>query len=251
MSVQILYQADVLLDGIAGSTEFSRIKFTLNQPIKDRRAFGDVAVANLPGIYAATADGDFYYQTGNSGNLTANKLEGVTVGPSAGTFSPMILSLAHNLNVGEVVNIWKGVNAKVEHGAQHGEIKKGNVSTEGAYRTVLATRLIRAANAVTGSSGYGTAVQLGAASATQALFAALHVLGTTGGAAGTVFSVVSAASSGLSAVTSRLVFTAGTSAVAGEWQETAAGAITDTWYAAAWTGYTGTGATVSISAGIQ
>lgn len=248
MSIQILYQADVLIDGIAGSTEFCRIKFSVNQPVKDRTAFQDSARANLPGIYVASADGEFYYQTGSA--FVANKLEGVTVGPSAGVFSPQILTLAADLTVGNIVNIWKGVSAKLEEGAAHGEILKGQISTEAADRTVQATRLIRAAGGVTGTSGLGTALNLGALAANQALYAAMHVVATTGGASGTVFSIISSATSSLTAPTTRITFGTGTSQVAGDWQSVA-GAVTDTWWAFKWASYTGTGCTVSASAGIQ
>lgn len=256
MSIQVLYQADILLDGVAASTEYSQIKLTLNQPVKDRTAFQDTARANLPGIYAASADGKFYYQTGitgassggGTGTFVANKLEGITVGPTPGVFSPMILTLGADLVVGNLVNIWKGVNAKVEEGAQHGEIIEGDVSTEAAYRTVQATRLQRAS--VTGSSGLGTSVQLGAIPTGQSLYAALHVIGTTGGAGGTVISVVSSTSSALGASTTRITFVAGTSIVAGEWQELA-GPVTDTWWVVKWTGFTGSSFTASVSAGIQ
>lgn len=252
MSIQVLYQADVLLDGIAASTEFCRIKFSLNQPVKDRRAFQDVAVAYLPGIYSATADGDFYYQTGNSGNFTENKLEGITVGPAAGAFSPMVLSLAADLVVGNLVNIWRGVNAKLEVGAQHGEILKGMVSTEAADRTVQALRLIRATNAVTGTSGLGTAILLPTPTTGQQVYSALHVVATTAGAAGTVFSIVTSVSSGLPTPTTRVTFVTGTSAVAGEWGSVVTATTSEPWYAAKWTGFGGvTGATISISAGIQ
>lgn len=251
MSVQILYQADILLDGIAASTEFSKIKFSLNQPVKDRTAFQDVARNFIPGIYSASANGEFYYQTGNTGNLTANKLEGITVGPAAGAFVPMILSIAADQVVGNLVNIWRGVSAKAEESAQHGEIIKVMMDTQPADRTVQATRLIRALNGVTGTSGLGAAQNLGALSAAQSLYSALHVVATTGGAAGTVFSVISSATSGLTAPTTRVTFITGTSAVAGEWGPVAAGAITDIWWAFKWVSYTGTGCTVSCSAGIQ
>lgn len=248
MSIQVLYNADVLLDGIAGSTEFNRFKLNLNQATKQKTAFGDVARNYLPGIYSATADGDFYYQTGNAGNLTANKLESATGGVTPGPFVPMVLTIGADPIVGNIVNIWKGVNAKIEEGAQHGDVLMAAVAVEAADRSVQATRLIR--QPAGGTSGLGAAQNLGALTAAQSLYAALHVLGTTGGAAGTVFSIISSATSSLTAPTTRITFVQGTSQVAGEWQSVA-GAITDTWWAAKWAGFAGTSFTISISAGIQ
>lgn len=250
MSIQVLYQADILLDGVACSTEFSRLKLSLNQAVKEKTAFQDAARSYVPSIYAASVDGEFYYQTGNLGNLTANKMEGITVGPSASGFVPTILTLAPDLGVGSLAYIWKAASAKNEIGAEHGEINKGEIGFQASYRNVQATRLLRAANAIVGTSGLGTALNLGALTAAQILYAALHVIGTTGGAAGTSFTIISSATSSLTAPTTRVTFAVGTSGFGADWQE-AAGAIADTWWAAKWTGYTGTGATVSISAGIQ
>lgn len=247
MSVQVLYQADILMDGVAASTEFCRIKFSLNQPVKDKTAFQDVAKSSLPGIYAATADGDVYYQTGL--NLVTNKLEAGSAALAPGAFTPIVLTLGADLVVGTIVNIWKGVSAKFEESGGHGEIIKAAITTEAAERTVQATRLIRALNAIAASSGLSPAQQLGAIAANQALYAALHILGTTG-STGTAFSIISSATSSLSSPTTRITFNAGSSVTLGEWQSVA-GAITDTWWAFKWTGFLGTVLTASAAAGIQ
>ena len=205
MSIQILYQADVLVDGIAASTEYMRIKFTESQPVKDRRAFQDVAVANLPGIYSASADGEFYFQAGSS--FIGSKYEGDTDGPTPGAFVPEVITIGADLVVGNIVTIWRGVSSKCELSGQHGEILKGSIMTEAADRNIQAIRLIRATDAVTGSSGTGTAVQLPTPSAGgQSLYSALHIVGTTGGAAGTVFAIISSASRGMPAPTTRVTF---------------------------------------------
>lgn len=250
MSVNILYQGDVLVDGIAASTEYFRIQLTLNQPAKENTAFQAVARSNQPGIYAASANGEFYYQTGTA--FITNKYEADTDGPSPGAFVPEVISIAPDLTVGNLVNIWKGVNSKCEIGAQHGEIIKGEISVEAADRNVQALRLIRALNAITGSSGIGTAVQLPTPSVGQGVYSALHVIGTTGGASGTVFSIISSASSGMPTPTTRVTFSAGTSVVGGEWGTVGVATTSETWYAVKWTGFPGgTGATISVSAGIQ
>lgn len=242
--IRILYQADILVNGVAASTEFSRIKLTLQQLLKDMTQAGDVARCYKHELYSIHADGEFYYQAG--AHLISAELEAATAGPASP--GPMVLSLSHNLAIGDLVNIWKGVNAQLGVGAQHGEIVRGEVSTEGAYRCVQALRLLR--DQQTSSSGLGQAVRLGAVSSSQSLFAALHVVGTTSTPAGTALSIISSPSSSLSSPTTRLTFTAGTSGYAGEWAE-AAGAVTDPWFAAQWSGFPGTAFTASISAGIE
>lgn len=244
--LQVLYQADILVDGVAASTEFCRVNLSMLQGTKEATQHGDVARWFKPELYAIHAEGDFYYQAG--ANLAGSKFEGATIGPSTGTVAPLVLSMASDLAVGDLVNIWQGVASRLDVGADEGEILKGSISTEGAYRVVQARRLLRAQQSA--SSGTGTAVQLGAVSSAQALYAALHVVGTTGTPSGTVFSIVSAPSSTLAGSTTRATFAAGTSARVGEWKE-AAGAITDTWFAASWAGFAGTAFTASISAGVE
>lgn len=256
MSIQILYQADICIDGIAASTEFSRIKLTLNQPAKERTAFQDVARCYLPGIYSATADGEFYYQTGAA--FVENRLELATIGPlslatTAGLPGNMVLTIGADLVVGNIVNIFKGISAKVEPGAQHGEVLKATLNTEAAERAVQATRLLRAANAVTGTSGLGTPFNLGNVPAGQQMWAALHVLATTGGAPAVTFGVAQSSSSAFTVSTNIINFIIGTTAVGAEWGQS--GAVSSSgsgpWYAAKWQGFTGTAATISMSAGIQ
>lgn len=241
--LQVLFAADILVDGVAASTEYSRIKLTLSQAVKEATQLGDVARWLKNNLYSAHADGDFYVQTGAL--QITNEYEQRAVGPASAV---MILSLAADLVVGNLVNIWKGVNASLEESAIYGELVRGHVSTESASRVVQAKRLLRAQQSAT--SGTGTAVNLGSISAGQALYSALHVVGTTGTPSGTVFSIVSAPSSTLAGSTVRVTFAAGTSARAGEWQELA-GPITDTWFAAAWSGFPGTAFTASISAGVE
>lgn len=250
MSVGVLYQADILLDGVAATTDMNRVKFSLGQEVKAITAFGDVARHFLPGVYKGNVDGDFYYQTGL--NMIPNLLESEFGSGSLPTFVAEVLTVGHDQNVGSIVFIIQGAVATAEYTGQHGEVLKGTFKHEGANtgRAVMATRLLRAAQGA-GTSGVGTAINLGAVSATQALYAALNVVGTTATPAGTIFTIISSASSSMPAPTTRITFVTGTSARTGEWQSTAVGAITDTWWQAKFTGYAGTGFTASISAGIQ
>lgn len=246
--IKVLYQADILVDGIAGSTEFNRIKLSLIQGIKEATQFGDPARWYKPGIYGVAAEGEFYYQTGNAGAFMVNELEAATQGPTS--IYPLVVSMAADQSIGSIVNIWKGVSGTLGEFAGHGEIVKVAVAMEGAGRCVQAKRLLRAPQS--GTSGTGQAVNLGAASSAQGLYAALHVVGAGGhGTTGTTFSVISAPTSTLAGPTTRLTFAAGTSAIKGEWQESL-GAVTDTWYAAQWTGFADFPSfTASISAGVD
>lgn len=254
MAIAILYQADILIDGVAASTEFCKIKLSLNQAVKENTTFGDVARKNLSGIYEASADGEFYYQTGTFNNtaagFTANKLETATAGPSV-TFTPLILQIGADQTIGNLVNIWRGVSVSLSEGAQHGDVNKGTLSAKGAGdgQAIQALRLLRSQQSAA-SSGVGTAINLGATASTQRLYAALNVVGTTNTAAGTVFIIQSAASSGMGTPTTRVTFVLGTSQTGAEWQGVTS-TTSEPWYQARWTGFPGTAFTAAISAGIQ
>jgi len=251
MAVQVLYQADILLDGVAASTDMSKVRFSMNQVVKEVTAFGDVSRHAIPGIYETTVEGNFYYQTGS--NMLVNLLEAEVGAGNLPTFSANVMSVGADQVVGNLVYITQGALATLTHDGQHGEVLKGTFKYNGANlgRAVQATRLLRAAQGA-GTSASGTAINLGAVSATQAVYAALNVIGATSGApAGTVFSIISSATSSMAAPTQRILFVTGTSARTGEWQNTAVGAITDIWWQARFSGYVGTGFTASISAGIQ
>lgn len=248
--IKVLYQADILIDGVAASTEGSRIRLQLVQATREATAFGDVARWYKPGIYAIEANGEFYYQTGAQARLLANRLIGVTQGPSLASAVPLVVTICADTSVGSLANIWRGINAQYAPHAVHGDVITADVSTYGAGdgRCVQGYRLLRAQQAAT--SGLGQAVQLGPVVTGQRLYSALHIIGTTGTPAGTVFSLVSAAASDLVGATQRLQYVAGTSDVAGEWQELAA-PVTDTWWAAQWSGFAGSAFTASLSAGIE
>lgn len=253
MAVQVLYQADILLDGIAASTDMNRVKLDLGQETKEFTAFGDVARHSLAGVYAGSVEGDFFYQTGL--NMLANLLESeFPGGTSAGlpVFAAETVTVSDNPTVGGLVHMLQACVATAEHTGPHGEALKGTFKDKaaGTGRVVQGSRLLRAAQGAA-TSALGAAVNLGAVGALQAVYATLHVIGTTSTPAGTVFSIVSSATSSLTAPTTRLTFVLGTSARGGEWQSTVVGAITDTWWAAKFVGYAGTGFTASISAGIQ
>jgi len=107
--------------------------------------------------------------------------------------------------------------------------------------------LLAEQQAVSGTGVIGTAFELGAASASQYLYATLHLLGTVG----TSITVVleSDADNTFAAATTRVTFGPLT-ALGGTWATPVAGAITDTWYRLRATAVTGSW-TVAGAAGIE
>lgn len=82
-------------------------------------------------------------------------------------------------------------------------------------------------------TGQGAGIQLGALSASQKLWAGLHVVGISGAGATVTVTIESAPTNSFAAPTTRITFTAKT-AVGGQLLSVA-GAITDTYWRAKWT----------------
>lgn len=238
--VQVLYQADILIDGVAASTEFSAVKVTISQDLKDVTRLSDQARWSVPLRQYLNASGTFYVQAGDG--LAYDEL--IDAGG-------IVFTIGHDQAVGDLAFLFRGLADQLGAGAERGEVLRADVSMVGGGtgRCVMGRRLLRAQQSA--SSGFGTAVQLGAVSSGQTLYSALHVVGTTSTPAGTTFSVVSSPDSTLATTTTRVTFVSGTSARNGEWGAEVAGPVTDTWWAAKWTGFAGTAFTAAVSAGIE
>jgi hypothetical protein len=119
------------------------------------------------------------------------------------------------------------------------------VSSDGTGAMRGALLLEQTAVSTTGAKGTG--VQLGAVSATQYLYASLHLLGTAGTSITAV--IESDDNSGFTTATTRCTFSSLTAAD-GYWATPAAGAITDDWYRLRVTSVTGSW-TVACAAGVR
>lgn len=125
-----------------------------------------------------------------------------------------------------------------QHSGQVGELPKHSigVSSTDKYGGVRGAVLVKATSVST-TGAKGTAVQLGAASSTQNLFAGFFLLGTAGTSITAV--IESDNASNFPSGTTRVTF--GPLTVAGgNWATPVAGAITDDWYRLRVTAITGT-----------
>ena len=133
-------------------------------------------------------------------------------------------------------------------GGSHGELAPfslNGVCSDGVG--VVRGVLMKAMGTVSATGALGTAVQLGAVSASQYVYSTLHLFGT----AGTTITVVleSDDASGFPSATTRVTHGPYTT-VGGRWGTRVAGSITDTWWRYRVTAITGTW-TIAAAAGIQ
>ena len=117
-------------------------------------------------------------------------------------------------------------------GASIGEMLRFSVSAEGSGGVGVARGKLLHVGAET-ATGNETGSQLGALSATQSLYAALHVLTVSGSTPTFDLDIESDDNSGFTSATSRISFTQATG-ITSEWKSVA-GAITDDWWRVAFT----------------
>jgi len=136
--------------------------------------------------------------------------------------------------VGDVAYMTQALRPTYMLGGSVGDVAPWQSDAQGSWPTVRGQVMHPPGTART-STGTGTAAQLGAVPAGQALYAALHVLSVAGTSTPTITARVESDDNALfTSATTRLTFTAAT-ARSGQILRTAGTAITDDYWRLAWT----------------
>lgn len=151
---------------------------------------------------------------------------------------------------GDGAFLFRSGRTHVDFGGSIGEIARGNVDI--LSRTGADTPLVRGElgmpKGTQNSTQTGTGSQIGALSASQKMYAAVHVFATAGGSPTLDVTIESDDNSGFTSAVTRVTFTQATAATS-EWQAVS-GAITDDWWRVVGT-YGGTGTiTYAVTLGI-
>lgn len=179
------------------------------------------------GLFSGTLGGEGFWQAGdvdmpddsfwsNLGTATVP----VTAVPTAGT-------------VGSVVYLTRALETKYQPGANVGQVLGWSLDAKINWPYARGVILHPQGTART-ASGSGTGVQIGAVSATQRMYACLHVLSISGTSTPTItVKIQSSVDNTFASPTDRITFTAAT-ALGGQ-ASSVLGAVTDTWWRATWT----------------
>jgi hypothetical protein len=233
MATQVLTNARVFVDGRDFSGQLNATAVEYGIEVLDSTTYtsggtrinaGGLKTTSMShsGYWAAPVDAAIF---GGMGNKTT-----VSVLPNAEAS-------------GGVSFIAETMKASYSPGGAVGELYAFEVTMEAAGPLVRSTILETGLKSAGGNS---TAREVGAVSAGQRVYAALHVLEVTGGGS-LVVKIQSDNTSGFSSPIDQLTFAAATG-IGGQYLS-AAGAITDTWWRANWTLSAGT-ATFLVSVGI-
>lgn len=244
MAQQILSQSKLYAAGYDFSGDLKGIALRLGADVPDNTTFASGGTrSRLAGLRTGAFSLDGFWNISGSavaaddtlfGNVGLNDIP-VTIAPQTGA-------------EGEVVYFTKANFVDYVPGAKVGELFAFNVSGESTGEVVRGVLLHNAART---SGGNGTITNVGAVSATQKAYAALHVLALTpSGSPSFTCKIQSAALVGFGSPTDRITFTAAT-AVGGQWATPVAGAITDAYWRIVYTLTNISSITFAVSFGIK
>lgn len=240
MGSLVLSGAKAYVGGYDMSGDLNGIALKYGADLKDATSIADSTRQRRPGLKDVGFQLDGYWNggVGNVDDQAFNSMVAVNDVPI--TLCPIVGA------EGEIVYTFKADTAQYAPGAKVGDMFAFSVQGGGDADLVRATMMQNSARTVTGT---GTIMQLGAVSALQKLWAALHIVAVSG--AGTIVAKVqSAALIGFGSPTDRITFSSA-AAVGSQWAAPVAGAITDQFWRVTWTITGFTSVTFAVPVGIQ
>ena len=222
MASQVLTDSKLFVAGYDLSGQMNALALDYSAEMLDATTFGNTTRINAGGIKsvagshqglwdssAATAPDPVLFSRVGTADVP------VVIGPEGGDF-------------GDLAYLFRAVHSEYTLGGAIGDLLPFSVLMAGSGgQPLIRGRLLH--NGSASGTVTGTAYQLGAISATQFLYAALHVFSGTGSF---VVKVQSAADEAFTSPTDQITFAtvATGTAVAAEWATRVAGAVTDTWW---------------------
>lgn len=220
MSVYVLKDCKLYLAGYNLSGDMNSLSLSYEAEMLDRTTFASGGSREkLAGLLNVTADHEGYWEGG------IDKVDEVLFNEIGTSHEVMTICPTDGV-AGEKAFTTKTLLATYSPGGAVGEMLAFTVSAEGHDTLVQGTIMINGALTATGS---GTARQLGAVSATQKLYASMHVVAVSGTTPSLTLKVQSDDASGFLSPTDRITFAAAT-AIGSQWATPVAGPISDSWW---------------------
>lgn len=227
MASQILQDAKLYVASFDMSGDMNALALEYSAEMRDATTFGNDTRINKGGLKSIVGSAEgFWDSDGTDGpddvffSRIGTQNVPVTVCPTDGSD-------------GERAFIFRALHSEYSPGATVGDLLAFSVSMEGSDGAPLVRgTLLQPAGAET-ATGTGTGRELGAVSATQSLYGALHVIAASGTSPTLDVLVQSDVDNTFASPVTALTFTQKT-AIGSDWQ-TAAGAITDTWFRVSFT----------------
>lgn len=221
------------------TSDHSQMTLSMTADDKDNTTLGASGRTRLAGLVDARFAHQGYLNLG-TGNQEDVMFAALGVNQAVTVASSGAASVA-----GDRTFIMECADFDLSWGDPVGEVASFNASGMPSTVGAVAGTLLHAVAAET-TTGSGTAFQLGAISATQKLYAALHVIAGSGG---TLTVRIQSDTTGFPSPTTVATFTALTGP-GSQWLTPVAGPVTDTFWRADWT-VTGGSFTFAVSMGIR
>lgn len=223
MSTYALKNCGIFSDGYDWSGTHNQINLDLTKEVLESTTFSSALKSKTKelGLAEAKASGMGYVDLSASGS-DKKFFDELSLTQKLTTIIP------ESQAAGEVAYFMQALRTTYKPGGQIGQLLAFEYNLESYGDAVNGTILIK--NAALTASGNGTAYNLGAVSATQKLYAGLHVLGVSGTDTPTI--TVKIQSDNLEAFgdpTDKITFSAAT-ALGSQWATPVDGPNTDTWW---------------------
>lgn len=217
MAKQILQDQSVYMGGYDLTGRSNALALDYSADLQDCTVLGDTTHKRLAGLKTAAVQVAGFMDIDDADLFQFSQL-GVTDTPfSFGAQGDAEGSVAYTMMAAE---------ADYKIGAAVGDILPFDAGAQSSGQLIRGSILLNSKGAPLTATGNGTGQQLGAVSATQRMYASLHVLGA--GTGSVTAKLQSAAASNFAGATDRITFTAATDISAEH--KYVAGAITDTWW---------------------
>lgn len=223
MALQIIQNQSVYLDGYDLSGRVNALALDYSADIQDISCLGDTAHSRIGGLKTAAAQVSGFMDIDATDAFQFSQL-GIADTPfSFGASADTPGSVAYTMLAAE---------ADIKLGGAIGDVAPFDAGAQSTGALIRGTILLNSKGTPLTSTGGGTGLQLGAVSATQRIYAAMHVLGAGTGSV-TCKLQSDSANNFSGAQTDRITFSAATG-ISSQWSSVA-GAITDTWWRIAYT----------------
>ena len=227
MAILAITDGKIFVDGFNLSAAHNELSVDASAEMKDVTTFASGGTRVFkPGLMAVKMSGKGFQDFDSAITNPIDK----TIFERIGAVAAVLTAARAGNAEGDVAYSYQGVHLSVTPvvGAI-GDMFSFTLDGEGGGSRLL--RGLVMAVGTKGTTGLGTATNLGAVSATQRVYGALHCTGPVNGTCDMI--IRSSTVVGMTSPTTRLTF-AQKSAIGSEWKE-AAGPITDTWWQASWT----------------
>ena len=239
MAIHVLKDQKLWFGGYDVTGKANALGLDCGAEAVDDTVFGDTTRSRTGGLKTVAAQVEGFFDAAALGSVLYDNIGVKDVPMSFGAQGGAENDVAYTFlaNLGQL-----------QLGDEIGGMFDFSVGAEGSGDLIRATLMHNAARTATAN---GTARQLGAVSATEKLYAALHVVAASGTTPTLDVTVESDDASGFASPTTRITFAQKT-AIGSEWATPVAGSITDDWWRITWT-ITGTGPsfTFAVVVGIQ